>query len=199
MLKRLLDIFASLAGLAITLPLYPFIALAIKLDSPGPVFFHQKRAGLNGKPFSILKFRTMVTSTERQRPISVKEDPRVTSVGRWLRRYEIDELPTLLNVLIGHMSIVGPRPELPMYVEHYTPEQQRVLSVRPGMTDLGTLRFRNETDLLVDGRYSAETYLQEVLPRKLRLNQEYIDKRSIAFDLQIILKTLTLVVRQKKH
>jgi lipopolysaccharide/colanic/teichoic acid biosynthesis glycosyltransferase len=198
MLKRLFDMVASAAGLAATLPFYPFIALAIKLDSPGPVFYRQVRVGLNGRPFRIWKFRTMVTEAERAGLLSNQGDPRITRVGRWLRRFEIDEMPTLINVLVGDMSIVGPRPEVPRYVELYTPEQRRVLSVRPGMTDLGTLRFRNETALMDSASSPEQVYLEQILPHKLSLNLEYVQRQSLFFDLYVIFATLFLILRQKK-
>ena len=140
----------------------------------------------------------MVRDADKQRPISVRGDARITSVGRWLRRLEVDELPTLLNVLRGDMSIVGPRPELPLYVQRYTPEQRRVLSVRPGITDLGTLRFRHEADLLTDADQFEEVYQEYIMPEKLRLNLEYIDRRSLLLDLRILLQTLSLIIRKSK-
>ena len=198
MLKRAFDILTSLPVLAATLPLYPIIALAVKLDSPGPVFYRQTRAGFKGRPFQILKFRTMVNDVALGAALSVKGDARVSRVGKWLRRLEMDELPTLFNVLKGDMSVVGPRPELPQYVQHYTPEQRQVLSVRPGMTDLGTLRFRNETHLMDGGGDSEQVYREHILPEKLNLNLEYLKRRSLFFDLYIIFATLFLVLRQKK-
>ena len=195
---RLFDILASLAGLAVTLPLYSLMALAIKLDSPGPVFYRQVRVGLDGRPFTILKFRTMVNDAEREGSITVKEDTRVTRVGRWFRRFEVDELPTLLNVLKGDMSIVGPRPEVPEYVQLYTQEQRRVLSVRPGITSHATLRFRNEAEFLSEADDLERAYLDQVMPEKIRLSLDYINRRSILFDLRIIFETLFLVVRQSK-
>jgi len=199
MLKRLFDIVVSLVGLVVTLPFYPFIGLAIRLDSPGPLFYRQARSGLNGQPFQIIKFRTMVTEAERRRALSVKRDTRVTRVGRWLRRLEVDELPTLFNVLKGEMSIVGPRPELPQYIQGYTPEQSLVFSVRPGMTDLGTLRFRNETERVASADDFEQVYRDCILPEKLSLNLEYVRRRSLLFDLYIIFATLFLILHQKKR
>ena len=196
--KRLFDVIACLGGLAVTLPLYPFIALAIRLESPGPILFRQRRVGLHGRPFHIIKFRTMVGSAAEGGPITVKGDSRITTVGKWLRRIKLDELPTLLNVLKGDMNVVGPRPEIPLYVQHYTPEQQRVLSVRPGITDLGTLRFNDEAELLASGDYH-DVYVEKVIPEKLRLNLEYIDNRSFFLDLRIILKTFALIGGQKQR
>ena len=196
--KRIFDILASLAGLVVTLPLYPIIAVAVKLDSPGPIFYRQSRVGLNGRPFAILKFRNMVRDAYRQRPVTIKVDTRITGVGRWLRGLKVDEIPTLWNVLKGDMSIVGPRPELQVYVDHYTPEQRQVLSVRPGTTDLGTLRFNDEANLLSDEDQFEDVYLKRILPEKLRLNLEYIAERSFWYDMRIIFSTLLLIVRWKR-
>lgn len=196
--KRLLDILGSLAGLVLTFPLYPLIALAIKLDSSGPIFFCQSRVGLNGHPFTILKFRTMERDADSQRHLTMNVDSRITGVGRWLRRLKLDEFPTFLNVVKGDMSLVGPRPERQVYVDHYTKEQRQVLSVRPGITDLGTIRFNHEAKLLGDGETSEDVYLNQILPEKLKLNMEYIARRSFWYDLRILLWTLLLIVRLKE-
>ena len=196
--KRLLDILVSLAGLILTFPLNPFIALAIKLDSPGPIFFCQSRVGLNGRPFTILKFRTMERDADSQRHLTMNVDSRITGVGRWLRRLKLDEFPTFLNVVKGDMSLVGPRPERQVYVDHYTKEQRQVLSVRPGITDLGTIRFNHEAELLGDWETSEDVYLNQILPEKLKLNMEYIARRSFWYDLRILLWTLLLIVRLKE-
>lgn len=174
----------------------PCIALAIKLDSSGPVFFRQARVGLHGRTFKILKFRTMIVNADMLDPITVGADARITRVGSWLRRFKLDELPTLLNVVNGNMSIVGPRPELPKYVQQYTLQQKRVLSVRPGITDPGTLRFDDEAWILDDANDPERTYIEQILPEKLRLNLEYIDNRSFLYDLRIIFKTLSLMARR---
>ena len=196
--KRLFDILGSLAGLVITLPLYPFIAAAIRLDSPGPIFYCQSRVGLNGKPFTILKFRTMEHGADSQRHLTTKVDSRITGAGQWLRRTKLDEIPTFMNVLKGEMSLVGPRPERQVYVSHYTPEQLQVLSVRPGITDLGTLRFVGEADLLGDEANFENIYIRNILPEKLRLNLEYIANRSFWYDIRILLSTLLGLVRNKE-
>lgn len=180
----------------VTVPWYPFIGLLIKLDSHGPVFYCRPRVGLNGRLFAILKFRTMVQDAELQRSVTTSGDTRITKVGGWLRRLKIDEFPTFWNVLKGDMSIVGPRPEVAKYVDHYTPEQRRVLSVRPGITDPGTLYFNDEAGLLTDEDQSEDGDIQQILPEKLRLNLEYIDKRSFLFDLRIIVLTIFLIIRQ---
>ena len=197
-IKRLLDILAAIVGLVATTAFYPVIAVAIKLDSPGPVFYQQRRVGLNKCPFFILKFRTMSDHAENERPITIGNDHRVTRVGKKLRRYEIDEWPTLINVLKGDMSVVGPRPEIPRYADMYTREQQEVFSLRPGMTDLGTLRFRDETKLLVDHDNFENIYLGQIMPEKIRLNMEYVQSRSLLLDLRIVLQTLLLIIRGAK-
>lgn len=197
MIKRAFDIMVSSIGLAIISPLFLFIALAIKLDSPGPVYFRQARVGLYGRTFKILKFRTMAVNADKYGPITMLSDTRITSVGFWLRRFKLDEFPTLFNVLNGDMSIVGPRPELPLYVEQYTRQQKRALSVRPGITDPGTLRFDDEARMLNESDNYERAYLEQILPEKLRLNLEYIDNRSFLYDLRIIFVTLWLTVRRK--
>ena len=197
MLKRGFDVVVSGLGLAATSPLLLAAAVAIQLDSPGLCFYRQQRIGLNGQPFTILKFRTMVADADRGRPITIGGDDRITRIGGWLRRFKLDELPTLWNVLKGDMSLVGPRPEIPLYVERYTPEQRRVLSVRPGITDSATLRFDNEAELLADADGYEATYVTRILPEKLRLNLEYVDSRSFLTDLRMIFATLFLMAKRK--
>ena len=196
MIKRLFDIISSAAALAVTLPFFPLVALAIKLDSKGPVFYCQERVGINGRRFKIVKFRTMISDADRQGPITRGHDRRITRVGSMLRRSKIDEFPTYVNVLMGSMSIVGPRPELPRYVDNYTPQQRRVLSVRPGITDPGTIRFNNEASLMTDEERYEEIYTQQILPEKLRINLEYIDKRNMLSDFRIICATLAPILRK---
>lgn len=197
MAKRLFDLVFSSVAICLTIPLFPVISLAIKLDTPGPILFLQPRAGLRGRPFSIYKFRTMVVGAAEQGPITVREDPRMTRSGVWLRRFKIDEWPTFFNVLLGHMSVVGPRPEVLTYTLDYTAEQRRVLDVRPGITDLGTLAFDNEADLLDDVDSASEKYFDSILAKKLKLNLEYVDRRSMALDMKIILKTVLLIAGRR--
>ena len=195
MARRLLDLFASLIGLILLLPLSALIAVAIKLDSPGPVLFRGQRVGRDGFQFAIYKFRTMVTDADQQGPgITVSGDPRITRVGRLLRRSKLDELPQLINVLKGEMSLVGPRPEDPRYVMLYTPEQRRVLSVRPGLTSPASLIFRHEEELL-GGEDWESTYLQKVLPAKLRIELEYLERRSVWRDLTVVAQTVLALAR----
>ena len=198
MVKRAFDIAASLVVLAVLAPFFPLLTITIKLDSKGPVFFRQQRVGRGGRPFVMLKFRTMAVGSSAQGEVSVKDDPRITRVGRWLRRSKVDELPTVLNVLRGDMSIVGPRPEVPRYVALYTAEQREVLSVRPGITDFGTLVFNDEADILGSGPDAEQIYVERVLPEKLALNLEYIKRRSMAVDIAIIFKTLLLMVKRNR-
>jgi lipopolysaccharide/colanic/teichoic acid biosynthesis glycosyltransferase len=196
MIKRLFDFVAAGTGLLLLAPLLLLVALWVRLDSPGPVLFRQERVGRHGQTFRIHKFRTMVTAPAGSgAPLTVGLDPRVTRCGQFLRRYKLDELPQLLDVIRGQMSLVGPRPEIPRYVAHY-PEavRDRVLSVRPGMTDLASLQFIDENELLATGADPERIYLETVLPRKLGLALEYVDRQSLLLDLRIILLTLLRIV-----
>jgi lipopolysaccharide/colanic/teichoic acid biosynthesis glycosyltransferase len=198
MAKRLFDIISSTLALVVLSPLLLALALLVKLTSTGPVLFRQRRLGRGARPFEIYKFRTMVAGADRPGPcIAVNGDPRVTRVGRFLRRFDLDELPTLFNVLKGDMSIVGPRPELPEYLSYYSDQQKRVFAVRPGLTDPGTLVFRNEAALLT-GRDAERAYVREILPRKLALNLAYVDRQSLTYDMAIIARTLAAVLFQAK-
>ncbi len=180
------------------MPLLLVIATLIKLDSSGPVLFRQLRMGKATRLFEIYKFRTMIVGAAEKGPkITVRRDQRLSRVGRILRRFDLDELPSLLNVLRGDMSIVGPRPELPQYLPYYTEEQKRVFSVKPGLTELGTLFFRNEAAQLV-GDDPEAIYIGEVLPRKITLQLEYIRRQSFLYDLVIICKTLPIVLLGEK-
>lgn len=190
--KRLFDWCASTFGLIVFAPLLIFIAICIKLDSPGPVLFRQERVGRGGRIFRIHKFRTMVPDAERRGlQITVGADARVTRVGFWLRKYKLDELPQLLDVWLGRMSLVGPRPEVPRYVACY-PEEVRavVLSVRPGITDRASIEFKDENEILSRAVDPHAAYVNEVLPVKLRYYVEYVDSRSLVGDIKLILKTL---------
>jgi len=196
-LKRLLDVVAAAVGLVVLSPLMAAIALAIRWDSPGPVFYRAKRVGRGGKLFLMYKFRTMVVDAEKMGPsITVKDDPRITRVGRFLRKTKLDELPQLINVLKGEMSLVGPRPETPSMVEHYTPEQRRVLEVTPGITGLAQLYYSNEEEMLNPDNWHEE-YVRKILPHKLALDLLYIEHRSLALDLTIIGRTILKLVRRK--
>jgi len=189
--KRAFDILSSAAGLALLSPLLVVIAAAVKLDSPGPVLFRGQRVGRYGREFHIWKFRTMVAGAERAGPgITVANDSRVTRVGRLLRRTKLDELPQLVNVLRGEMSLVGPRPEDPRYVALYPPEQRaQVLSVRPGVTSPASVRFRDEESAL-SGEDWETAYVQTVMPAKLALDLEYVQNASLLRDVGLIVRTV---------
>lgn len=197
MLKRLFDWLASGLGLVLLSPVLFLIALAVKLDSPGPVFFRQERVGQYGKPFRIHKFRTMVTDAEsRGLQITVGSDARVTRVGLLLRKYKLDELAQLLDVFMGDMSLVGPRPEVPRYVACYPEDvRQLVLSVKPGITDWASIQYKDENEVLARSSDPQQAYVNEVLPVKLRYYSEYVQGRSFWGDIRIILATLVALVR----
>lgn len=195
MLKRLFDLLAAGAGLLVLAPLFAVLALLIKLDSSGPVFFRQWRVGLHGRPFRIFKFRTMLTQqAEGSAEITVAGDSRITRTGVWLRRWKLDELPQLIDVVRGTMSLVGPRPEVPRYVEHYPPAwRERLFSVRPGITDFASVRYRNENELLSRAANPEREYIDVVLPAKLRYALRYVDNPSLASDLRVLGLTLRTV------
>jgi lipopolysaccharide/colanic/teichoic acid biosynthesis glycosyltransferase len=195
--KRLFDMGASTVALVLLLPVFLLLAIWVKLDSPGPVFFRQVRVGINGREFRIHKFRTMRTDAERSGlQVTVGTDARITRAGAFLRRYKLDELPQLLDVLAGDMSIVGPRPEVPRYMDAYPPEvRSRVLSVRPGITDWASVEFRSESSLLANAADPERTYVEEILPIKQGYYLRYVDERSFFGDLKIIFATLLAMFR----
>jgi len=188
MIKRLLDLLVSSISLLILSPFLVLVALVIKLDSSGPVLYRGLRVGKDSKPFCIYKFRTMADTQDSGSQITPQDDPRVTLLGRVLRRTKVDELPQLFNVLRGEMSLVGPRPEDPKYVALYTPEQRRVLSALPGMTSLATLVYWREEEVL-NWATLEDVYVNVVMPKKLHLDLEYIDHRSFLVDLDILSRT----------
>ncbi|MBV8146454.1 MAG: sugar transferase [Gammaproteobacteria bacterium] len=197
MSKRLFDLAVSLPALALLSPLLLGIAAAIKLDSPGPVFFRQERVGLHGRPFRIHKFRTMVADAERSGPqLTRAGDPRVTRVGAFLRRHKLDELAQLIDVVRGDMSIVGPRPEVPRYVALY-PQDVRgvVLSVRPGITDAASVEYKDESAQLAAAADPEQLYVSVIMPQKLKLCVHYVRNRSLAGDLAIVARTLAALLR----
>ena len=190
-MKRIFDIVVSLVGLICFLPLLVFVAVLIKLDSRGPIFFRQQRIGMGFRPFEILKFRTMIDNAQRRGGlITFGKDTRITLVGRILRKTKIDEFPQLINVLRGDMTLVGPRPEVPEFVELFRQDYEEILTVRPGITDLASLKYRDEAALLGCCNNPEEEYLRHVLPDKINLNKEYIRRSSFFFDLTLILKTV---------
>jgi lipopolysaccharide/colanic/teichoic acid biosynthesis glycosyltransferase len=189
--KRAFDIVFAAAGLLAVFPLFIIVALLIKCDSSGPVFFKQQRMGRGFRPFRIYKFRTMRKDSElRGRLVTVGEDPRITRVGRLLRQAKIDELPQLINILKGEMSFVGPRPEVPRFVELFRREYAEILTVRPGITDLASLKYRDEAGLLAEAEDPEEEYVTHVLPDKIRLAKEYLQRSSLLFDLRLIFATI---------
>ena len=196
MSKRAFDVLGATLGLTLSWPLLLGIALAIKLDSPGPVLFRQQRVGRHGVPFRIRKFRTMVADAPKRGPaLTVGDDARVTRVGGWLRRARLDELPQLLDVLAGHMSLVGPRPELPQYVAHYPPAlRERVLSVRPGITDPSSLSFLDEAEQLARAADPEREYIESILPRKLQCAADYAAHADLRSDLRVLWRTLRLLL-----
>ena len=195
MAKRLFDIVCSALGLILLSPYFLIVSILVKLDSQGPIFYGGKRAGKDGKVFTMYKFRSMVTDAETRGPsVTYGEDPRITRVGRLLRRARLDEFPQLWNVLIGDMSLVGPRPESMYYYERYTPEQKRIFSVKPGMTGITQIHFRHEEDLLTDPANIDRDYLEKVLPPKVALDMQYIQSHSLWMDFKLILDTLWIVV-----
>jgi lipopolysaccharide/colanic/teichoic acid biosynthesis glycosyltransferase len=195
-LKRAFDIVGAVLGLVVLLPLGVVIAIAIKVDSPGPVFFLQERVGRGGRPFRIFKFRSMgVGAGKAGLALTVRADKRVTRVGRFLRASKLDELPQLINVLGGSMSLVGPRPEVPEFIKLYAPEQRSlILTMRPGMTDYAAILFRDESSLLDESRDPVEAYRQQILPVKFAFYQRYSYDIGLLNDLRIILATILLLV-----
>ena len=193
--KRAMDIAISAAALCVLWPVFLLIALAIVIDDPGPVFYRQVRVGRGGRPFRIFKFRTMVVDADKKGlSITVGRDSRITRVGAFLRKTKLDELAQLLNVLCGQMSFVGPRPEVPRYVELYTPYQRQVLLVRPGITDYASIAYRNENDLLAGADDPEKMYIETIMPDKIELNMKYLREISPLADLRMILKTVIAVI-----
>jgi len=199
--KRLFDLFFSLTGLLLLLPVFLPVAIWVRLDSQGPVFFRQVRVGQFGNPFRIFKFRTMYADAEaRGRKITVGEDPRITRAGRFLRKFKLDELPQLFNVINGEMSLVGPRPEVPRYVELYPEEiRKQVLSVRPGITDFASILYKDESTVLAGAADPEAMYVNVVLPEKLKHYARYVSERTLWLDFKIILLTMMKILRQGKR
>ncbi|MBL0128604.1 MAG: sugar transferase [Flavobacteriales bacterium] len=196
MLKRLFDILSSASALVFLSPVLLVVAISVAVTSPGGAFFRQVRVGRAGKEFGLLKFRTMRPDSESKGQITVGgRDPRITSIGYFLRRTKMDELPQLWNVLVGEMSIVGPRPEVPKYVAMYTAEQRAVLQVRPGITSLASIAYINENEVLGRSADPERTYIEEVMPAKLALDLPYVQQRGLWLDLRIIGRTLGRMAR----
>lgn len=196
-MKRLFDFAVALAGLIVLAPLLMVIAVAVKASSRGPVIYRGRRAGVRGVPFDLFKFRTMAAASAPGPAITRGGDPRVTPIGRWLRRAKLDELPQLLNILRGEMSLVGPRPEDPRYVALYDAEQRRVLSVRPGLTGAASLKYHDEESQLVSDDWER-TYIEEILPAKLKIELAYLERASFLTDLRLIVATIATVAGRRR-
>jgi lipopolysaccharide/colanic/teichoic acid biosynthesis glycosyltransferase len=193
-IKRLFDIFFSIIGLIVLIPVFIVISIAVTLDSKGGIFYRQIRVGRNNRDFTLLKFRTMHTGSDSGGLLTVGEDDsRITKTGLFLRKYKLDELPQLLNILKGDMSFVGPRPEVRKYVDLYDERQKQVLTVRPGLTDYASLEYINENEILSKYNNAEKAYIEKVMPAKLQLNLKYIAEKSLVTDLKIIVKTLSKI------
>lgn len=196
MIKRIFDIVFSFIGLVILLPFFIIMALLIIIDSRGGVFYKQARVGKNGINFYLFKFRSMRTGADKKGLLTVGgRDSRITRMGYFIRKYKIDELPQLLNVFLGDMSLVGPRPEVRKYVDLYNEKQKQVLSVKPGITDYASIEYSNENELLGKAENPEQVYIDEIMPKKLKLNLKYIDEQGIITDLKIIFKTVAKIVK----
>ena len=193
--KRAFDILCSFLGLTVLSPVLLVVSVLVAVTSPGGVFFRQERIGKDGRPFRIFKFRSMRKDNAGLK-ITTGNDSRITPVGRFLRKSKIDELPQLINVLVGDMSFVGPRPEVADYVNLYTPYQRQVLLVRPGITGLASIRFRNENDLLTASDDPNRTYVEQIMPRKIDLDLEYIPYASVFYDIKLIFQTFAVVIKE---
>ena len=195
MLKRIFDITLSLFGLIILLPFMLIIAILIKFDSKGTVFFKQIRITKGGKEFKIFKYRTMKAGSDKYSQITVGKDERITKIGSFLRKYKLDEIPQLINVLVGDMSLVGPRPEVPKYVNLYTEEQKEILKVRAGITEYASIEFSNENDLLASEENPEKAYIEKIMPKKIELNKKYLSEISVLTDIRIILLTIKKILK----
>jgi lipopolysaccharide/colanic/teichoic acid biosynthesis glycosyltransferase len=197
-MKRLFDILASGCGLLVLSPIFIIVAIWIKLDSPGPVFYRQIRVGRHNKDFRIFKFRSMRVGSDKGSLVTIGgRDPRVTRSGYFIRKFKIDELPQLINVFTGDMSLVGPRPEVRHYVNYWTPEQMRVLDVRPGITDPASIRFRNENELLEKAQDPERYYIDVIMQEKIKLYLEYVEKSSFWYDIKLIFQTFKVIITER--
>lgn len=195
-MQRFIDVLAGGFGLLVLSPLFLILAVWIKLDSRGPVFYRQIRIGKDGRDFKLYKFRSMRTGSDKKGLITVGEkDPRVTGSGYFIRKYKLDELPQLINVVIGDMSLVGPRPEVKRYVDLYTPEQRRVLSVKPGITDYASIEYMDENVILGNAKDPDKEYVEQIMPAKIKLNMKYINNPSLTEYFKIIILTIFKVFR----
>lgn len=198
-MKRILDVLVAGSGLIVTAPLFLIAAVAVKLDSKGPIFFSQERIGRHFRPFRILKFRSMVVDAPKQGGLlTAGGDPRITRIGRILRHAKLDELPQLINVLRGDMSLVGPRPEVRRYVDLFPRDYETILSVRPGITDWASIKYRNESALLARAENPEAEYVRAILPDKMRLARQYVAQQSTWVDLRIIAHTVATVLTDRR-
>jgi lipopolysaccharide/colanic/teichoic acid biosynthesis glycosyltransferase len=198
MMKRLFDLIASGLGLIVLSPLFLIIAIWIKLDSKGAVFYRQVRVGRSNKDFRIFKFRSMRVGADKGSLVTIGgRDPRVTRSGYWIRKFKLDELPQLINVFIGDMSLVGTRPEVRHYVDYWTPEQMHVLDVRPGITDPASIKFRNENELMEQAEDPEKYYIEVIMQEKIKLYLEYVEKHNFFYDLSLIFKTFWVIVKER--
>ena len=197
-MKRLFDIVASGLGLIVLSPLFIILAIWIKLDSKGPVFYRQVRVGRWNKDFRIFKFRSMRVGADKGSLVTIGgRDPRVTKSGYWIRMFKLDELPQLINVFVGDMSLVGPRPEVRHYVDFWTPEQMHVLDVRPGITDPASIKFRNENELMEQAEDPEKYYIEVIMQEKIKLYLEYVEKHSFLYDIGLIFQTFWVIVKER--
>lgn len=193
---RFFDFILSLVGLVVLAPIFIVLAIWIKIDSTGPVFYKQVRVGQNGIDFGLFKFRSMVVDADKKGLITVGgRDPRITRSGYFIRKYKLDELPQLINVLVGDMGLVGPRPEVRKYVDLYTDEQQKVLSVKPGITDYASIEYMDENEILGKSSDPEKTYIEEIMPEKIKYNMKYIQNKNVSEYFKIIFLTLLKIVR----
>ena len=196
-MKRLFDIVASGCGLLVLSPLFLVVAIWIKLDSDGPVFYRQVRVGYKNKDFRIFKFRSMRIGSDKGSLVTIGgRDPRITRSGYFIRKYKLDELPQLINVFVGDMSLVGPRPEVRHYVDYWTPEQMHVLDVRPGITDPASIKFRNENELMGKAEDPEDYYINVIMQEKIKLYLEYVENASFMYDLMLIFKTFKVIISE---
>lgn len=194
-MKRIFDIVASGCGLIVLSPLFLILAIWIKLDSKGPVFYRQVRVGRGNRDFRIFKFRSMREGSDQGSLVTIGgRDPRITRSGYFIRKFKLDELPQLINVFVGDMSLVGPRPEVRHYVDYWTPEQMHVLDVRPGITDPASIKFRNENDLLDKADNPEEYYINVIMQEKIRLYLEYVENHNLWYDIKLIFQTIKVVL-----
>ena len=197
-MKRLFDILASGLGLIVLSPVFLILAIWIKCDSEGPVFYRQVRVGRWNKDFRIFKFRSMRVGADKGSLVTIGgRDPRITRSGYFIRKFKFDELPQLINVLVGDMSLVGPRPEVRHYVDYYTPEQMHVLDVRPGITDPASIKFRNENELMEKADDPEKYYIEVIMQEKIKLYLEYVEKHNFFYDLGLIFKTFWVIVKER--